>query len=73
MAQGYERKDNRPKLCFKGDWTKDHHVEDLLLTFVLLSFFFAISGAPFFSLLVLFLCLHVFAFSRVSSVPFFFF
>ena len=46
MAQGYERKDNRPKMCFKGDWTKDHHVEDLLLTFVLLSFF-AISGAPF--------------------------
>ena len=79
MAQGYERKDNRPKMCFKGDWTKDHHVEDLLLTFVLLSFF-AISGAPFsarilshfFFLLVLFLCLHVFAFSRVSSILFFF-
>ena len=28
MAQGYERKDNRPKMCFKGGWTKDHHVED---------------------------------------------
>ena len=78
MAQDYERNDNRPKMCFKGDWTKDHHVEDLLLTFVVLSFF-AISGAPFlagilshfFSLLVLFLCLHIFAFSRVSSVLFF--
>ena len=46
MAQGYERKDNRPKMCFKGDWTKDHHVEDLLLTFVLLSSF-AISDALF--------------------------
>ena len=46
MAQGYERKDNRPKMCFKGNWIKDHHVEDLLLTFVLLSSF-AISGAPF--------------------------
>ena len=33
MAQGYERKDNRPKMCFKGNWTKVHHVEDLLLTF----------------------------------------
>ena len=28
MAQDYERKDNRPKMCFKGDWTKDHHVKD---------------------------------------------
>ena len=39
MAQGYERKDNRSKMCFKGDWTKDHHMKDLLLTFVLLSSF----------------------------------
>ena len=39
MAQGYERKDNKPKMCFKGDWTKDHHMKDLLLTFVLLSSF----------------------------------
>ena len=46
MAQGYERKDNRPKMCFKGDWTKDHHVEDSLLPFVLLSSC-SISGAPF--------------------------
>ena len=46
MAQGYERKDNRPKMCFKGDWTKDHHVEDSLLTFVLLSSC-SIFGAPF--------------------------
>ena len=82
MAQGYERKDNRPKMCFKGDWTKDHHVEDLLLTFVLLSSF-AISGAPFsarilshlffacFFLLVLFLCLHISTFSKMSLVLFF--
>ena len=28
MAQGYERKDNRPKRCFKGIWTKDHLVKD---------------------------------------------
>ena len=33
-------------MCFKGDWTKDHHVKDLLLTFVLLSSF-SISDAPF--------------------------
>ena len=46
MAQGYERKDNRPNMCFKGNWTKNHHVKDLLLTFVLLSSF-AISDAPF--------------------------
>ena len=44
MAQGYERKDNRPKMCFKGDWTKDHHVEDL--PSVLLSSC-SIFGAPF--------------------------
>ena len=46
MAQSYERKDNRPKMCFKGDWTKDHHVEDSLLTFILLSSC-SIFGAPF--------------------------
>ena len=47
MAQGYERKDNRPKMCFKGVWTKDHYVKDFfLLTFVLLSSF-SISDAPF--------------------------
>ena len=33
MAQGYERKDNRPKMCFKGVWTKDHHVKDFLSDF----------------------------------------
>ena len=47
MAQDYERKDNKSKMCFKGDWTKNHHVKDLLLTFVLLSSF-SIFGAPFF-------------------------
>ena len=68
MAQGYEKKDNRPKMCFKGDWTKDHHMEDLLLTFVLLSSF-AIFGAPFsagilslFFLLALLLFLLAFVF-----------
>ena len=46
MAQGYKRKDNRPKMCFKGDWTKDHHMEDFAPDFCP-SVFFAIFSAPF--------------------------
>ena len=33
-------------MCFKGEWTKDHHAKDLLLTFVLLSSY-STFGAPF--------------------------
>ena len=40
MAQGYERKDNRPKMCFKGIWTKDHHMKDFTPDFCPSIFFF---------------------------------
>ena len=91
MAQGYERKDNRPKMCFKVIGPRIIIWRILLLTFVLQSSF-AIFNAPFsdgihslpfflafvfscfcfyFCLLVLFLCLHIFAFSRMSSILFF--
>ena len=82
MAQGYERNDNRPKMCFKGDWTKDHHVKDFTPDFCP-SVFFSIFGAPFsvgilfpfffllFFLLVLFLYLHIPTFSRISLILFF--
>ena len=33
MAQGYEKKDNRPKMCFKGIWTKDHHMKEFTPVF----------------------------------------
>ena len=46
MAQDYERKDNMPKMCFKGIWTKDHHVEDFSPDFCP-PVFFCCFGAPF--------------------------
>ena len=61
MVQGYERKDNRPKMCFKGNWTKDDHMKDFTLDFCLSGFFcyfrcsiFNLDSFPFFFLLVLF-------------------
>ena len=90
MAQGYERKDNMPKMCFKGIWTKDHHVEDFTPDFcpsVFFCYFWCFFSAgilsrlflsclllfllAFFFLLVLFLCLHISTFSKVSSILFF--
>ena len=87
MAQGYGRNDNRPEMCFKGIWIKDHLVKDFTLDFcpsVFLFYFWCSlfnwdSFSPFFFsfscfcsfLLVLFLCLHISAFSRMSSVLFF--
>ena len=40
MAKSYERKDNRSKMCFKGDWTKDHHMKDFANDFCPSVFFF---------------------------------
>ena len=77
MAQGYERKDNRSKMCFKGDWTKDHHMEDfapdfcpsVFFCYFQCSFFRWNSFSPFFFFLAfasIFACL---CFSCICIFP----
>ena len=78
MAQDYERKDNRSKMCFKGNWTKDHHVKDFTPDFCPSVFFFyfrcsLFSWDSFPSLFFLLAFASIFAclcFSCICTLPF---
>ena len=82
MAQGYERKDNRSKMYFKGIWTKDHHVKDFPPDFCpsVFLFYFWCSlfswdsfSLPFFFLFLAFVLFARFRFQQGEFGIFFFF